>query len=249
MKISTTGLIIKQQNIGEKDTLVTVLTRDMGVIRAFVRGAKNIKNPKSAPTSLLCYSELGIYSGKDAYVIDDASVIEMFFDLRKDVSRIALAQYFCELAAHICPTEQECSEQLSLVLNALHLLSKGTQPPLIIKACVELRLVAMAGYLPDLVMCKDCGTFENEEMYFLLDGGSIKCSECFKKAPSPSSVAIDIGILRAMRHIVYSENKKVFSFTLSEKSLEKLSYITESYICKVLERDFSTLHFFKTINS
>lgn len=249
MKTSTTGLIIKQQNIGEKDTLVTVLTRDLGVIRAFVRGAKNIKNPKSAATSLLCYSQLSVYTGKDANIIDEASVIEMFFDLRKDVVRVALAQYFCELAAHICPTDQECPQQLSLILNALHLLSKGTQSPLVLKACVELRLVSMAGYMPDLVMCKDCGTFESDEMYFMLEGGSVKCADCFKKSPSPSSVLIDAGILRALRHILYSENKKVFSFTLPEPSLDKLNYITESYICKVLERDFPTLHFYKTISS
>lgn len=249
MKISTDGLIIKQQNIGEQDKLVTVLTRDMGVVRAFVRGAKNIKNPKSAATGLLCYSRLSIYKSKDAYIIDEASVEDMFFDLRKDVEKVALAQYFCELAAYICPSEQEASRQLSLLLNALYLLSHNKKPPLIIKACVEMRLASLSGYMPDLIMCKGCGAYEAEEMYFLLSSGAIECRDCFMKSPKPTSVAIDAGVLQALRYTVFAEDKKLFSFSLSKEGLEKLNYITESYVCRVLEKDFQTLHFYKTIKS
>ena len=46
MKFRTDGLIIKEQNIGEQDKLVYVLTKSNGVIKAFVKGAKNVKNQK-----------------------------------------------------------------------------------------------------------------------------------------------------------------------------------------------------------
>ncbi len=249
MKIVTDGLIIKQQNIGEQDKLCTVLTRELGVVRAFVRGAKNIKSPKSAATGLLCYSQLSLYHSKDAYVIDEARVQEMFFDLRKDVEKVALAQYFCELAAYICPTEQSADKQLSLVLNALYLLSNNKKHHSLLKACVEMRLACLGGYMPDLVMCRGCGEYSSQQMYFSLSDGSILCDKCFAKAPKSASVPIDQGVLQALRHTVFSEDKKLFSFSLSEEGLEKLSYITESYICRVLEKDFQTLHFYKTIKS
>ncbi len=249
MKIQTDGLIIKQQNIGEQDKLVTVLTRDAGVVRAFVRGGKNIKNPKSSATSLLCYSALSLYKSKDAYIIDDASVKDMFFSLRNDVVDLSLAQYFCELAAYICPEDQRADSQLSLILNALFLLTTKKKSRDLVKACVELRLASLAGFMPDLIMCKECGAYEAKEMYFSLQKGTIECSDCFIKKPFPSSVSIDSGILMAMRHIVFSEDKKVFAFSLSEEGLEKLNYITETYICRVLEHDFGTLHFYKTMKS
>ena len=56
MKFRTEGLIIKEQNIGEQDKLIHALTKTNGVIKAFVRGAKNVKSGKSAATSLLSYS-------------------------------------------------------------------------------------------------------------------------------------------------------------------------------------------------
>ncbi len=249
MKFQTTGLIIRQQNIGEQDKLVTVLTKDMGVLRAFVRGAKNIKNPKSAATDLLCYSNLSVFEGKEKYIIDEASLCELFFGLRKDMEKLSLAQYFCELALHICPTQQSAEAQLSLILNALHLLSNTDKPAELVKACVELRLACLAGYMPDLVMCRGCGVYEAPQMYFSLADGSLKCSECFAKSPAPLCVAIDTGVAHALRHICFCEDKKVFAFTLSEKGLEQLSYITETYVSRVLEKDFQTLHFYKTIKS
>lgn len=249
MKSKTEGLIIKQQNIGEQDKLVTVLTKDRGVIRAFVRGAKNIRSPKSAATGLLSFSTLSLYQSKDRYIIDDASVIELFFDLRKDVVKSSLAQYFCELAAYICPEGQNASAQLSLILNALYLLSKGTKDEALIKACVEMRLCALSGYMPDLIMCKDCGAYEKETMFFSLSGGGLKCSDCFMKKPSANALELNLSLLHALRHIVFSEDKKVFSFSLPEEALEKLSYITESYTAKILERDLKTLHFYKTMKS
>ena len=39
MGVNVKGLILKEQNIGENDKLVTVLTDCLGVLRAFVRGA------------------------------------------------------------------------------------------------------------------------------------------------------------------------------------------------------------------
>jgi len=45
-------LIIREQNIGEQDKLLHVLTKSHGVVKAFARGAKNLKNGKSAATAL-----------------------------------------------------------------------------------------------------------------------------------------------------------------------------------------------------
>lgn len=51
MTFNENGLILKEQNIGERDKLVTVLTANHGVLRAFVRGAKAVKSKKQSATS------------------------------------------------------------------------------------------------------------------------------------------------------------------------------------------------------
>ena len=45
-KITAPGLVIKEQSIGESDRLITVLTAQYGLVRAFSRGAKKTKSKK-----------------------------------------------------------------------------------------------------------------------------------------------------------------------------------------------------------
>ena len=137
MKLITDGLIIGEQSVGEKDRLVTVLTRKSGVIRAFVKNCKSLKSAKGAATRLLCYSRLSIYCGRDTYIIDDAVCEEMFINLRNDIEDMSLSQYFCELSEHFAPKETDAEDFLRLILNALYFLNKKKRPAKLIKAVVE----------------------------------------------------------------------------------------------------------------
>ncbi len=247
-EIRTEGLIIKEQNIGEQDKLVFALTKSNGVIRAFVKGAKNIKNGKCAAASLLSYSRLTIYKGRESYIIGEAQPIRIFSKLRSDVTKMCLAQYFCELALTICPREQKADSFLSLVLNSLYLLSENKRSADLIKPCLEMRLASMAGYMPDLRMCRECGEYITPLMYFLPRIGALECADCRTDVSEPA-IALNEGTLTALRHTVYADDDKLFSFALPKDDLVVLNAASESYLKYRFEKDFKTLVFYKTISS
>lgn len=246
MTRNTKGLIIKEQSIGEQDKLVTVLTDDMGVIRAFVRGAKSVKSKKQSATGLLCYSSLSLYSGKDAYIIDDARAIEVFFGLRSDIEKLALAQYFAELSFELAPQEIDGDEYLRVVLNSLYMLSENKRPALQVKAITELRLLSLAGYMPNLVACDRCGEYETPTMFFNFEHGILFCENC---APSEVALPVELQVISYMRHIVFSELKKLYNFTVPDSKLEELSYITETYMKTKTDRTFKTLDFYNSLRN
>lgn len=247
MKFQTDGLIIKEMNIGEQDKLVHVLTKTHGVIRAFVKGAKSIKNQKCAPSSLLSYSRLTVYKSRESYIIGDARTLHIFSKLRADVKKMCLAQYFCELALTICPQEQPASEYLSLILNSLYLISEDKRHENLVKPCLEMRLAAMAGYMPDLRMCSVCGEYTANLMYFLPREGRLECSSCHTLS-SDGAIPLSESALHALRHTVYADDDKLFSFSLSDEGLEMLNQASESYLKHRFEKDFKTLVFYKTIS-
>lgn len=80
-EIPDDGADSERANIGEQDKLVHALTATNGIIKAFVRGAKNIKNQKCAATSLLTYSRLTVYKGRESYIIGDAIPERIFQNL------------------------------------------------------------------------------------------------------------------------------------------------------------------------
>ncbi len=246
MKFRTEGLIIKEQNIGEQDKLVFALTKSNGVIKAFVRGAKNIKNQKCASTSLLSYSRLTIYKGRDSYIIGEAGTIRIFSKLRSDVRKMCLAQYFCELALTICPREQKSDAFLSLILNSLYLLSENKRSAELVKPCFEMRLASMAGYMPDLRICRDCGEYMADTMYFLPRLGVLECGNCHIKS-GELAIPMNPSMLTALRHTIYADDNKLFSFALSQQGLDVLNQVSESYLKYRFEKDFKTLTFYKTI--
>ncbi len=248
MKFITNGLIIREQNIREKDKLVTVLTESRGVIKAFVHGAKDIKSSKAAATGLLSYSRFTLHTRGETYLISDAKTLKIFSGLGKSIENMYLAQYFCELSGVICPKEQESDEQLRLILNALYLLSEKGRSLFIIKPCVELRLMCLAGYMPDIMMCGECGEYEKETMYFLPKLGRFICKDCYEKNEDTEyKISLNKSTVTALRHCCYADMDKLFSFSLPEKDLKTLNFCSEEYIKFILERDFKTLKFLKSL--
>ena len=247
MQIITDGLVLKENNVGDDDRVITVLTRDLGILRAFSVGARKIKSKKNASTSLLAYSKFTFSGRIDRLRVEDAVPVEMFFDLRSDILKLSVAQYICELCQNLAPTEENAEEYLRLALNTLHFLSKEDSDPYLLKSIAELRLMTISGYQPDLVACRECGCYENDKMYFDISDASIVCDDCIDAAAS-SYIPIDKSLLSALRHIVFSELNKLFSFSLSQEKSKYLSSVTEKYLCDKLERGFKTLDFLHSID-
>ena len=243
-RFTTEALVIKETNVGESDRLVTLFTRDYGVIKAFASGAKSLKSKKASATSLLTYSSFTILKKKDTYKIYEAVPIALFFGAGSDITVLSLSQYFCELCAEFAPTGVTNEEFLRLILNSLHYLTKERRNPELIKAITELRIASISGYMPDLVACVGCGKFADDIMYFNLNNGHLFCSKC---KPEITSVKIDKTLLNAMRHIVYSKFQNIYSFNIPSDSAKYLSDLTGRYICIQTDHRFTTLDFYNSI--
>lgn len=242
MQITTKGLIIREQSIGESDRLVTLLTADFGIVKAFVRRAKAYKSRNLSSTSLFVYGDFTLYKGKDAYVIDNASPIEVFFDLRADIERLSLAQYFAQVTYFLAAEEQPANEMLRLLLNALHLLCRGSKNMRILKSAFEMRAISLGGFMPNILACYRCGTYESNIMFFDIEEGCIYCEDCFRN----NAVTAPIGVITAIRYICLCEDvSKVFSFKLSDENIEILSDICEKYLISKIDSKLTTLEFYK----
>ena len=222
MQIATNGIVIRERSVNE-DRLVTLLTRDHGVINAFARGAKRLKGKLTSSTELFCYSRLVLFEGRDSYTVNAAECDASFFELRKDLDKIALASYIAELCCELAPKEEEAEEYLRLLLNTLHFLKTGQRDGAQLKAIFELRLLTMAGFMPGLVRCRGCG------------GGS--------------GAPLTHGALAAVRHVLYGDPKRLYSFTLAPEDQRRFTHAAEGYVQAMLERDFRTLSFYKSLRA
>ena len=250
MQLTCDALVLNQRPYGEDDRLLYLLTADRGVIRAYAGGAKRIKSRMSTATEPFCYSHFVLFHSRERYSVNTAEVNRIFFGIRQDIQKLALASYFAQLCMEFASEGEESGDYLRLLLNSLHLLDKQLRQPALVKPVFELRCLALAGYQPDLVGCSQCGCYEAPAFFLDCNSGQLICQECLAQqaAKPPGLLAVAPGILAAMRHILYSDLAKAFSFSLSQSGYAALNEVTQRYVIHKLEKNLTTLDFFLSLD-
>ncbi len=245
-RFTVDGIVIRTSVTGEADRIVWVLTRNRGIIRAFAKGARGTKSRLHGGTSLFAYCTFTFSEKNNVYNIYEAQVKEIFFDLRKSMETLTLAQYFCEVILKVMPENSDEEIYLRLLLNSLHFLCKGSKNELQIKSVFEMRLATEAGFMPAVIGCDECGEYSGDTMFFDCATGRLFCGNCGRGKPFPE---VPSGVIEAIRHICFSDFSKIFSFEMPENSLVQLNRLTEQYIKSIFGQEFRLLDYFKEIDT
>ncbi len=243
---TTRGLVLREVRYKEADKILTVLTQSEGKLTLRARGALRKGSKLAAATQLLTFSEMTLFGNRGRWSLNEAATVEQFLGLREDFSALALGSYFAELLETLSEEGAPDAAVLQLGLNSLYALSRGLCGARQIKAAFELRLMAVTGYAPELSGCARCGAPELARPWFYPPEGAVYCEHCRAAAPG-ALVPLLPETLAAMRHIVYSDAKKLFSFTLSDAGLEQLGDVCEQYLRTQLERGFASLDYWKKV--
>ncbi len=239
------GLVLRATKTAESDRALLILTPEHGLISAMAKGALRLKSKLFSSTGLFCYSEFVLFEGKSMYVVNEAQINNVFFGLHEDVTSMALAMYLAELTSALSPTNEDAKYLLRLLLNTFYFISEKKRPNLQLKAIYELRAMCKVGYMPNLIACSDCHEYEKDAFCFEVNKARLFCKDCANHRELTCN--IDIASLTAMRHIAYSDDDKLFKFTLSENSLNQLSNVAEKYTIHCMERPMKSLAFFHEV--
>ncbi len=242
MYITTTGLVLRETPYKESSRILTVLTASEGKITVSARGAKRRGSKLAASTQFLSFSELTLFTEKDRYVLTEARSVELFLGLRESLEALALASWFAELMDNLADADAPNPELLSLGLNALYVLSEGKKPRELVKAAFELRVMALAGYAPNLAVCAVCGREPVEPTLSLL-GGVLRCREC----AASGDVPLRGSTLQAMRFILSAPPKRFCAFSVEADTLRELARVAEDYLLTQLGRSFGTLDYYHSL--
>jgi DNA repair protein RecO (recombination protein O) len=225
--------------------LLTILSKQHGKITAKARGLKRKNSPLTAQCQLLAFAEFTLFEYRGMYTINEATTIELFHELRRDLGKLSLGTYFAQAAEVISQEDLPNPELQSLVLNCLYALSKLDEPEMKVKAAFEMRLSCLAGFQPELSGCAGCGCGWPDR--FDIKAGMMECASCRSPESDGIRMPISAGVLQAMRYLCGCDSRKIFAFRLPEDAMEQLCGVTEAYLTTQLERGFSTLDFYKSI--
>ncbi len=258
MHTEVKGLVLRSVNIGESDRLITIFTREMGALSALVKGARSLKNRNMAPTQQFCYSDFVLFKKGDKFWVKESTLIESFFNIRADIGGLSLAGYIVEVLSDVTTAEPE-GELLRLALNSLYAISEKKYSLDKIKSVFELRAVAIIGFMPDVLGCRDCERRDGD-FFFDIMSGNIQCFNCHTEETVAHDnlpydgerrivTILSEGAKIALGYIVHSPIERVFAFSVSDEDMSLLGRATEEYLVNQLERSFKSLEFYKEVKS
>lgn len=240
------GLVLRETETKETDKILTLLTAEQGKLSVIARGARRKNCKFAAAAQSLAWSEWTLYQKGDWYYANEGTTLELFNGLRSGLEAMALGFYFAELTEAVTTEESSAGEQLRHLLNGLYALAALGKSPALVKPAFELKLLCLAGYEPLADGCAYCGRPEPEDPRLDVIQGVLRCGGC-GGGESGQSLPLCRDSLTALRHIVYGDPRRLYSFRLGEEPLKRLSAAAEAFLNAQLERGFKTLDFYKSL--
>jgi DNA repair protein RecO (recombination protein O) len=156
-----TGINLKAMPLGEADRLVTILTREYGLIRVVAPGARKQNSKLSGRSSLFVVNELLLAKGRSLDKITQAETLETYPGLSKDLSKLAASQYLAELVLCHALSEHPQEELYALLNEHLRRLEElpSTTGELGVSSVLAhlshgiFHLLALAGIAPQVQVC------------------------------------------------------------------------------------------------
>ena len=230
--IKSSGIIISENNSGDYDKMLTMLTPGLGKISCVAKGARRPRSALLAGTQFLCFGEYLMYKGSNTYNINSCETIEVFYNLRTDLDKLNHAVYITKIIRDVTEENQNCYKILQLYLNTLYTLSETDKDPELVISIFKLKLLCFLGFTPRIQECTNCKQ-KNELQYFSLKDNGFKCEVCSRQ--DKSCIKMSESTAYAIKYIVMSPAKKLYSFNLKDDSLEELKLITKLYFNEKLE--------------
>src|SRR5579859_6399884 len=156
------GIVLRTQDLGEADRIVTVLTRRTGRVRAVGKGVRRTKSRFGARLEPFTHVDLLLYTGRSLDVITQAESVRAYGEpLIADYPRYTTGTAMLETAERFTPEQKEPSlRQFLLLVGGLRALGEGEHTPRLVLDAFLLRSLAVAGYAPALAECAVCGSPE-----------------------------------------------------------------------------------------
>ncbi|MEH1972107.1 MAG: DNA repair protein RecO [Nostoc sp.] len=152
-----TGINLKTQALGESDKIVTILTREFGLIRAVAPGSRKHNSSLGGRSGMFVVNELLIAKGRSLDKITQAQTLKTYPGLAKDLGKLAASQYLAEIVLCEALSEQPQEELYDLFNEHLHRLeavsSANLSGVLAHLAHGVFHLLALAGLTPQVQIC------------------------------------------------------------------------------------------------
>jgi DNA repair protein RecO (recombination protein O) len=177
MQTRTEGIVLRTFPFSEADLLVTYITPDLGVRKAFAKSARKVKSRFGSSLEPLTHARITFLGKEDAELprLIQSDILRPHQGLRETLQCFSLASEMAEVTLGLLPPGKESQKAFMLFKEMLTRMEEDCVP--LGALLYKIRLLALKGYAPRL---SDCGVCGKGATRFHVSHGTVMCDGCAK---------------------------------------------------------------------
>lgn len=230
------AVVLRQHKLGEADRIVTLLTRQHGLVRAVAKGVRRTKSKFGARLEPFAYIDVQLHPGRSLDTVTQVHTVESFATaIVADYGRYTTACAVLETAERLAGEERAPVPRLhALTAGALRAIAAAERPHELVLDAFLLRAMDYAGWAPALDECARCATPGPHRAFHIGAGGAV-CVHCRPPgAATPTSAVFD-----HMLALRYGRWERVAA--IPEPARRQASGLIAAHLQWHLERELRTL--------
>ncbi len=191
------GIVVGSVDVGESNKVVRLLTPTRGRVALMARGARSSSKRFAGVLDLgtTVDAELGRGRGR-LDLLRSADRVAGPKRSRRDLDRLAMLAYGCELCDALCAEDEPEPKLHGLLAHWIELLEGEATPGEGARLALEAKALTFAGLAPALRHCAACGAPLDDPAVFHAWGGGGRHSRCGGGVQGPAETLAQIERLR-----------------------------------------------------
>lgn len=237
----TEGIVLRRQNLGEADRLLTILSPAYGKIKIIAKGVRRPRSRKAGHLEPFTRVQLLAARGRDLDIVTQVEAIETYPALKADLHLIAEAGFVAEVADRLALPGEAHPGLYRLVVHTLQRLERGEKVAEA-RRFFEQRALKVAGFRPQLFHCVACGAeIRPEHQFFSHAQGGVLCPNC--GGERRDAEPLSLGALKVMRHYQRNTFEAASQAEIQPQTHAEVRRLMEAFFAAVLETRLNTPRF------
>ncbi|MBU0998556.1 DNA repair protein RecO [Patescibacteria group bacterium] len=144
---STEAIILATKDYSEADRILVVYTKDFGKLSLIAKGVRKTTSKKRGHLEIFNYLKFSAVKSKGLDIMIEADLINSFPKIRKNLKKISVGYYFCEVIGKITKEEEKHLSFLEFIIDYFLRLEKEDNLTKVRKDFVKDILINL-GYWP-----------------------------------------------------------------------------------------------------
>ena len=242
------AVVLRHSDWGEADRILTLYTREQGMVRAIAKGARKVTSRKAGHLQPFTHITVQLAKGRDLLIVTQVETVNAFLPLHDDLVKTGYAAYVVELLLRFSYEEESPNPSVfRLLVDTLDRIEKEDDAWLAIRY-YEMRFLDAVGFRPQLFECANCGReILAEDQFFSFTAGGVICPRCGEGVPNLMRISLEA--LKYLRHFQRSSYRDASRAKPSFEVQKEAEVLMQGYFTHLLERELNSPGFIKRVRS